>query len=367
MASMTRIELIGTAPFHFGRRGVGLNETTVTLPADTLFSALCTAMAAIRGKDVVEAMLGRFPSFAQTNNPEQAHPPFRITSLMPSAAGIDLFPMPHLLPKITQQGMERRKAMKDIAWVSRTVFGKLVAGEELTGNHEVVEQRSPQHEHPYTVQGGDVWVTADEQRQLGGRDAVLWETDTRPRVTVDRTTGASAAFSSGSVHFAHKDFDVHLYALIRWEEADAELRKDVSHAFVVLGENGIGGERGYGHGQFQPNFTEAKEIPGATEGDYWTTLSPYLPQPAEQEVFKEGSRYAIVLRRGWLSLPGHFNLRRPTIRMVDSGSVLHRLKEREAVGCMGDATPGILQGQIRIQRYGLAWPVRVANAALDSQ
>jgi CRISPR-associated protein Csm4 len=135
--------------------------------------------------------------------------------------------------------------------------------------------------------------------------------------------------------------------------------------FQVLGDDGLGGERAYGYGHFTPGFAAVPDVPGATGGEYFTTLSPYLPQPAESAVFDDHVRYAITLRRGWLSTPGYANLRRPTVRMVDTGAVL-KWPGGAVVGCLADATPTVARASLAVRRYGIAWPVPVAAAALEN-
>lgn len=358
MATITRVLLESDAPFHFGKRGVGLNETDVTLPADGLFSALCVAFQMAHGTDALTAMLARFPP----HGGEARTPPFRITSLMPTANGIDLMPMPLLHAKVGEASVADRKQWKEIAWVSTQVFQKLVAGQVLADDHEVVEQHG-EKVTPYTVQDDSVWLDYAAYQRFDGETTVLWQTDIRPRVTVDRVSTASTAFSSGGLYFSRRH-KAGLYALIRWEIDDAVLRRQVEQALRVLGESGIGGERSYGYGQFHPTFTTVKYDLGALGGAYFTTLSPYLPQPSERTVFDEHARYQIVLRRGWISAPGHTHLRRPTIRMVDTGAVLRQLPDRSVTGALADATPDTLQGSLTIYRYGVAWPVPVAAAAL---
>lgn len=364
MATITRMVLESAAPFHFGKRGVGLNETEITLPADSLFSAFCNAFQMVRGAAALQTLLDDFPVYA---SPTSKTPPFRITSLMPTVNGIDLLPMPLLRPKLAKiDGVALRKQLKEIAWVSRTVFQKLITGQDLSGDDSVVEQHG-ERLAPYTVQAGAVWLSRDEYDQLDGEKTALWKVETRPRVTIDRISTAATAFSSGGVYFTDtQKIKVSLYCLIRWETADSGFQQMIEQVFKVLGESGVGGERSYGYGQFQPSFTPINDDLGVAQGEYFTTLSPYLPQPTERAVFAPPARYSIVLRRGWMSLPGYSNLRRPTVRMIDTGAVLHQLPGQVVVGALADATPDILQqpDQPTVYRYGLAWPVSVAAAAL---
>ncbi len=387
MASVTRMTLHFSTPFHFGKRGVGLNETEIVLPADGLFAGFCHAFAELYGTAALVALLDQFPLVGGTKSA-----PFLITSLMPtillhsskenranhnkviesngeiksSKNRIDLLPKPLLQVQLGANQLGARKQVKNIQWVSRTIFQKLLAGQNLQEDLEASER-----EHPYLVQNGEVWLSRDEINdiRLNSEQTVLWDTETRPRVTVDRTTGASSVFSSGGIHFADQEqYKTALYCLIRWHDhQNTELRHQVQAAFQALGESGIGGERSYGYGHFRPEFEGVEDDLGVANGSYYTTLSPYFPQSNERSVFDEPARYQIVLRRGWLTLPGYSNLRRPTVRMVNTGAILNTRAGQPPVGCLADATPDILKGkQLLIRRYGMAWPVPLAAAALLS-
>ena len=193
MADITRLEMTTRYPFHFGRRGVGLNETDIVLGADALFSALCYMLALLEGSGPVTDLLAAFPTVTEARTP-----PFRLSSLMLSADGIDLLPMPRLRLRIPNMRLETRKDIKSLAWVSHAVFQQLVQGENLDDANFI----DPVSKRPYTVHDGNVWLTKAEQSKLGGEGKMLWKTQTRPRVTVDRISSRATAYSSGTVRFA---------------------------------------------------------------------------------------------------------------------------------------------------------------------
>lgn len=369
MTRYTRVRLEPGGPFHFGERGIGLERSDVSLPADSLFSALCTALAQVAGGDAVSGLLRQFVE-AEAN---EAVPPFRLTSLMPYAADVFLLPNPMIGPPLAPgaSDLRTRKKFKDIAWVSEPVFGRLARHE--APSHALKDDR------PITIQGGSVWLTADQWQALQrfeARDqdtqavqpAVLWRTDTRPRVTVDRRTSASAVYAVGSTHFNRAGADkAGLYTVIEWLTADDKLREQIRSTFIALGHEGIGGKRSNGLGLFTPQFDElAQWGPGPAAGGFFTTLAPYNPRLGEQAVIGPGAHYEIALRRGWLSLSGYTNTRRCSVRMIADGSVLNWPASREPWGRLVDATPQKVRaaGGPAIYRYGLAFPVRIADAAM---
>jgi hypothetical protein len=234
-------------------------------------------------------------------------------------------------------------------------------------------------DRPITIHGGKVWLTQQEMTKLLDFEAfdpatqmpkspVLWRSGPRTRVTVDRQSQAGAVFAIGSTHFnATKQEEAGLYTVIEWLDADTALKGLILNAFVRLGDAGIGGERNYGYGHFEPEIEAMDEwLISADSGGFFTTLAPYHPGPGERAVLGEGSRYAIVLRRGWLSLAGYQNLRRASVRMVGDGSVLRWSDDVEPFGDLVDVTPARLreESEITVFRYGLAFPIRVANDAV---
>ena len=379
MTRYTRVRLAPRGPCHFGGRGVGMEHSEVGLPADSLFSALCVTLGESAGGAAVEALLAQFP---KEGTPAAA--PFRLTSLMPYAAGVYFLPYPMIGPPKVKGAtdLHRRKDFKEIAWVSEAVFRQLARGEQP-------KSAVGDDGRPITIHGGKIWLTqaeADELKIFEARNPethavekpILWRTDKRPRVTVDRMTSASAVYSTGTTEFNRakktgpdrepREVTAGLYTVIEWLQADDALRDQIETAFKVLGAAGIGGERSSGYGQFEPTCEPlATWDVAAAAGNYFTTLAPYLPAAQERGVIGSGARYEIVLRRGWLSLAGHQNLRRGTARMIADGSVLCWPADREPLGTLADVTPGPLDGvsDRRIYRFGLAFPVRIADAAMD--
>ncbi len=377
MTGYTRVRLAPQGPFHFGGRGVGMEHSEVGLPADSLFSALCMALSENAGSAAVEDLLARF---LRAKTPAEA--PFRLASLMPYAAGVCFLPYPMIdAPKVKGAGDPRqRKRFKEIAWVSEAVFHQLACGvrpaDAVDGD-----------DRPLTIHGGEIWLTQAEDAKLAvfkphnlQTDAseakpVLWRTGTRPRVAVDRVASASAVYSTGATEFNRAEVDgqrvtAGLYTIIEWLHADSALRGQIEAALVTLGASGIGGERSSGHGQFDPSFEKLEAwAPGAAAGSFFATLSPYHPHAGEKAVIAAGAHYEIVLRRGWLSLPGYQNLRRASVRMIADGSVLPWPAGAEPFGELADVTPKRLLDETgrHVYRYGLAFPVRIADAAMAGE
>ena len=92
----------------------------------------------------------------------------------------------------------------------------------------------------------------------------------------------------------------------------------------LLGEDGIGLQRGLGNGHFtaQEDSVELEEIENPTA---WMALSLYHPtEEAEVKPILEKSYYQFIKRGGWISSPEnetHLSLRKKSVLMFTEGSV----------------------------------------------
>lgn len=338
------------SPFHFGERGVGLEGASVVLHSDTLFSALCWALREMG--DDLDAFLSRFPRMYKEGNFTQAEPPLLLSSAFPCILGVYLFPKPMVwILGLDRMDLVTRKKVKDVAFVSRSLLGAMLAGQSVEEH-----LRSGRF-----LQGGSVWVTAQEAQALAPlaeplRGVQLWAEETAPRVTVDRVMNRSELYSVGRVRFPEASG---LFFLVEYR--DHTLRPMVEKALRALGDEGIGGERSDGHGQFRLRVVPGSEVWDGLqpeEGQDFLTLSLYWP--TRDEVMAgvlQGSSYRLLQRRGWVSSPDGMNLRRWGVRMLAEGSRLCR----RPVGALADvkpvATDPVPNVPHGVWRYGLAFPV----------
>ena len=197
------------------------------------------------------------------------------------------------------------------------------------------------------------------------------------RVTVDRVTSKSAVYQAGRVRYRRvklKDGELRagLWLLVDWPgNGPDEAQLDwLANLFTVLGDSGIGGERSAGYGQFDlegPGDFAGFGIQGL--GERWLTLAPYHPRPdevGEGGVLGRDCSYTLLIRRGWVASPEGMSLRRPLVRMLGEGSVLHHppAGARQSYGDLTSVTPAIMdpaQGGTghKVWRYGIAFPVPV--------
>ena len=70
------------SPLHLGRRGIGLEETEIWIPADTLFSAICQTWRTFYGEESLTDFLTQY----------ETAEPFLLTSTFPFVGDIRFFP-----------------------------------------------------------------------------------------------------------------------------------------------------------------------------------------------------------------------------------------------------------------------------------
>ena len=351
--------------FHFGLRGVGIEQSEGYCPADTLFSALCLTLRQLEpeGDRALSRWLAGFPPLS-----DGGPPPLRISSAFPYAGKVLFFPKPMVpanLPPETRRS--RAKQLKKVRVVSLGILKAWLAQADLNGELEDAQ----------FLHGGKVWVTAAELGRL--EDFVdprsgkikIWSTEPLPRVAVDRVTARSSVYQAGVVRFRP---GAGLYTLAQFPNGDAEKEQGrLGTLLQVLGDSGLGGERSSGYGHFRPEGPEPFEGWGDTQGDLFVTLAPYHPTREEVAagVLDEGAAYDLQTRRGWVSSPGGGNLRRRLVRVLGEGSLLHHTGAG-GYGDLADATPREKETKDallphNVWRYGIAFPVPATKPVIRKE
>ena len=238
MAAFRSFYLTFRSPLHIGERGVGLEVTLVHVPADTLFSAICSIWRLFYSEmSLVDDLLSPFKS---------GRPPFYISSAFPFADRLRFFPKPLLWsdpdPKVA-------KRLKKVQFVSEGVFRRFISGEPVGFSES------------NCINGGKALVLSEEKRELAEKlydpqrdDITAWKQHIVPRVTIDRISNTSNIWQLGQVEFQN---GCGLWFGVRFNDnCDDELRSRFETALRVLGDTGLGGERSSGHGLFHVNERE---------------------------------------------------------------------------------------------------------------
>jgi CRISPR-associated protein Csm4 len=346
--TMMLYKLTPRGAFHFGERGIGLEETADFLHSDTLFSALVSAWRALGETPDPDAVLPSVRPYLASQ------PSIHISSGLPFAGDVVLFPRPMI-------GLGLGRAHKRITFVSEQALDLLAQGDEPNPEYEL-------------IQGGHVWVTADERQRI--QDLVLsslplklqrrlrarieedptaleiwWGNDSQPvpHVAIDRVTAESNLYHTAHLRFAEG------CGLAFWATSqDAAHIQRIEDGLAFLEDEGLGGQRSSGYGQFSTQRVE-RELPTIHNPNAWVTLSLYLPAGDEVAALDE-SWYRRILRRGWIYSPDGKNLRRRAVWMLAEGAVL----PAAAVGRLIDTRPEIGFSH-PIWRSGLAFcmPIRL--------
>jgi CRISPR-associated protein Csm4 len=307
-------------PFHFGERGIGIEETGNCLHSDTLFAAIATAWRMLGGD------FGHIESQKENNlcllepfsSPDK--PPFLLSSAFPCAGELLFFPRPLV-------SLGTSKESKKIAYISEGAWESLCKGEA--------------HSEPELIQGGLAWVTVEEREQIAGmivaarpekerkpllefydkepKQIKIWAGDNDPpiaRVSLDRVNSRSELYHQGRLHF---EPGCGLYFVVQIN--DASYRSHIEGALNFLEDSGLGGRRTSGNGQFRYRIIN-KSLPQVSGANCQVVLSLYHPGEAEVKGgLLASGRYDLLERRGWIGSPDGHGLRHRTLRMLTEGSV----------------------------------------------
>lgn len=317
--------------FHFGRHGVGQEETAITLPSDSLFAALVARLARSHGAKAAEKFCRPF---------NEDNPPFVLSSTFPRAGNVRFFPIPLRAKREANISSVDPKKLKKIEFVSEQIFKKLVAGSALDALYlegmclqsgKLLLNTEEFEALPVVIKNEYTTLPAAEKNKVK-----IWDVAQRPHVTIDRSASTSSIFFIGGVTFGR---DCGLWFGARWLQDDAVLKKNFANLLADLAEAGLGAERSAGMGAATiTKMTTPLELPDPLES--WVSLSRYLPQADETNFLaKKNSAYALKSVGGWLDSPTKQGQRRRMINLLVEGAVIGAKPIRLAPGQMVDVRP----------------------------
>ena len=312
------------SPLHLGRRGVGLEETEISVPADTLFSAICQTWRMFYGEEHLTDFLTQY----------ETGEPFLLTSAFPFAGNIRFFPKPLGIESKIRFSEDDHKRFKKVRFLSERRFRQIVNGEEIAFDPDDL------------INDGQLWIHDDDKCPR-----TVWKTDKRPRVTLDRQSSTSEIWHLGGVKF-HENCGLWFDAKFEVEETQTQIETILR----VLGDTGIGGERSAGYGIFDLH-SEPAEIESERETDQFVTLSPICPRDADElnRLIQGDVGYTLEECSGWIGSAEGNGLRRQQVWMFGAGSVLAGNGRR--VGRLVDLKPD--ECPHPVWRYAYAWPIKI--------
>lgn len=275
------VKLCFTAPVHFGDVGIGLEENSLMLHSDTIFNAICNALAKLNGTQWVTDYLEGFSE----------NPAFRISSGFPFSGSDMFFPKPRSRANIDGELYQKYgKKLKKIGYLCKTHFEKWIAGDELL--EEDIE----------SISGYDL--------------SRLYKEMLLPKVSVSRIDAGSNIYFVGSMRFRK-------YSGL-WFIVDCDDRTYdtvVQPALRLLQHDGIGGKRTWGYGAFR--LDDDRITIKLPEGNAHLLLSLYYPDNSEKTLFAhQRSRWDLVLRGGYANPYGlKASEQKPQSLLISEGSV----------------------------------------------
>ncbi|MEO0025997.1 MAG: type III-A CRISPR-associated RAMP protein Csm4 [candidate division WOR-3 bacterium] len=302
MTTLNACILKPKGPLHLGQRE-GMREGTETvIHSDTLFSALCHSFLLLYGRAELERFLAAFGST----------PPLLISSAYYHCQDRFYFPVPHNQIPV---GKEQKK----IRFVMQSEFEKLLAGKAL--DEETVQAKLP--------------------------EGVI-TTDDVPRVTVSRLTG-TAAEEGGFYHLGQVWLQNAAFFFLY--EVKPEWKEKFEATVRLMCDEGVGGYRTVGKGQFYPPEFRQIELNLPSSADAELLLSLYYPAEGETARLAEGW-YQLIFRRGYVYSPDNRSWRRKAVGMFAEGSVFPGGNHR---GMLVDVTPDRVLLPHPVYRYGVAF------------
>ena len=277
--------------FHFGRHGLGQEQTSIHFTSDSLFAAMVSRMVFLEGSSWVENFGAKFL---------EGSPHFVLSSAFPRIGDVLLFPPP-MIKKVEGDTSSQKyssaqpnlKDLKRVQYVSLDLFKKMINGATLV---DLWSDAKP-------LQDDRVLVSQQEYETMpvGIQAGVekIWKVTRRPRVTIGRVSQTSTIYHTGQVTY-HRDCG--LWFGVQWLSSEETIKEKVSSTLLELGDSGIGGERTSGLGAAEILSGGRVEFPEPKDG-YWVNLSRYLPKKTEIKALQgEQTAYSLEDVGGWVFL-----------------------------------------------------------------
>jgi CRISPR-associated protein Csm4 len=355
----------GRSMAHFGELGIGMEESNERLHSDTLFSAWFSAYAQLAGARAIASLMDEFNT--------QPEPPFRLSSTFiyrkVDGTYIDYLPKPAPFPMGYPIGedFEFAKAYKALKYLPRSVWQRWYQASGFDPNADAAELLAHTKKQ---AQGALAQAGTFSYNQA-------FQTHKVPRASLDRRTQAANLYHTGFVQYdwqyleqddalsqRHQAIDslAGLYFLADFSERSSVTPDAFLEVMDFLGDEGIGGERSSGAGQFE---VEVSDLPAEWEalldfeaGNAHSLVSLFWQNPISRSMVQNAC-YELRERGGWITSPsaGGRQMRRKALQMFIEGSVF----PVRPMGALADVTP---QGFTRhpIYRSGISFslPIHVS-------
>jgi CRISPR-associated protein Csm4 len=326
---------------HFGELGIGIEQTSERVYSDTLFSAWVSAYARLFGKVAVEGLLREI----------QEEPSFRLSStfIYRQVEGKTIYYLPRPLQRpinYPEDDFEFTKAYKKLNYLPLEIWQRWYQGEGFTESDrlELISKTKGQA-NGYLQKAGSF------------NYGEAYKTAKIPKIAVDRTTRATNLYYTGFVKFQENSG---LYFLAEFSH------QNIANTFLAvlnfLGEEGLGGERSSGAGQFKVESSDLtpiwKQVIDFSGKKFYSLISLFWENPLPSDCLENAS-YELQKRGGWVSSsPSGSQRRRQSLQMFAEGSVFPVKPQ----GKLANVTPdGFSNHQIYRSGISLSLPIKVSN------
>lgn len=302
-----RVKLSFKTPIHIGYREGAVDLTDTIIHSDTIFSGIINCYALLYGNEKAKEMTALFLD---------GKTPFMVSSAFYFVD--DEYLMPRPLNFSLERYTEDIKKDKKVKYISE---GALLKGLEKL----------------YIK--GEFAFSKDIQKEI-------YKVEERPRVVVDRFTNATHIYYSSCFRFNE--------GCGLWFYLDVEdgIKHEIESAIKLLADEGIGGERSYGYGQF--DFSMDKIESGVENAEQYMLLSLCIPN--ERDDLEKLKAYGLIERTGYISSPYLKSKRYMLHTMIKEGSILGD----KFIGNVVDNTPSDFDIH-KVIKYGKAFliPLRL--------
>lgn len=320
-------------PWRFGPDSGARDRVDLICHSDTVFSALCSAMA----------QLGLREEWLEATARSESTPAVRFSSFYPFQGDTLLIVPPRSLWPPAESTKVRYKGAR---------FVPLSVVEALLADKGIDEDR-------WAVDGESECLVPHDRASGPFRIAL------RSNAAVDRLeAGKTVGHETACLEFAR---DAGLWTLVQFSDDDAAAQwtAPVHSALLLLADSGIGGERSRGWGRSEAPEWEPWSLPtveALAEGAEWAywLLSLYTPSDKDSVDWKRGS-YSTVSRSGRIESPARWGDPKPSSLMIAEGSVL--LAARELQGAARDLAPEGFPHPVYRAGFAVAVPIPWRAAA----
>ncbi|MBT9131040.1 MAG: hypothetical protein DDT41_01340 [candidate division WS2 bacterium] len=310
------VKLCFKSPLHLGEKETILEDTSNIIHSDTLFSSVCYAWRALYGKNSLEELLLTFLD----------KPPFLISSSFPFYDDVLFFPLPYNF----QAPDDEAKNFKRVKFIPFKLF------------EDIKQKRHFNLDEYILLQDKLALLPVERKNSQSEDDLYFWKEKEVQRVTLDRINSSSNLFNFRELHFQP---NCGFYFIIDYK--DNSIAKKLKASLRLLGDAGLGGDRGSGKGIFKVRF-EYLEIDDDIENAY-QLLSLYYPAETERPL--SPAQYGYKTRGGFVYSFDETSRRKKYVRMFTEGSIFNGRKPQ---GELVDITPEGFDKH-KVYRYGYAF------------